>query len=151
MNPFDYAQNKAYLDGQLALYNFSTAINASAINLPAIFVAKKALRLIKALALSNSKSDAAFVASLGWNISDFMISCFFNGLQCTPNDFYFWSSFEYGNCYTFNYASQSRGDGLKQTSKTGPDNGLSLELFAGFSGILLDFKKLTYYRLLICV
>ncbi len=104
-------------------------------NKPAIFLAKKALILLKAISTSNAKSNASMVKSLGWDLNDIMISCYYNGIQCSINDFYYWTSFEYGNCYTFNYALNSSST-LKQTSKTGPENGLSMELFTGFSGNL---------------
>ncbi len=41
--------------------------------------------------------------SLGWDLSKVLINCTFNGNDChTSNDFEWYFSFQYGNCYQFN-------------------------------------------------
>lgn len=57
--------------------------------------------------------------------TDMMVSCTFNGIKCTANDFkQFWNN-NYGNCYTFNYATAPK---YRITSAYGSDYGLKLEL-----------------------
>ena len=70
-----------------------------------------------------------------------LISCYFNGEKCNLSDFYYFHSFEYGNCYTFNYNLSS----IRYTSKYGPSSGLSMELFVGVSGFeLIIIKKYSH-------
>ncbi len=41
--------------------------------------------------------------SLGWDMSEFVIKCKFNGIDCDKDDDFKWYfSFQYGNCYHFN-------------------------------------------------
>lgn len=66
-------------------------------------------------------------SNLGFDLaSDMLMSCEYNGVSCTAQNFTkFWSNL-YGNCYTFN-------DGLNQpilqTNKVGPSFGLMIEMF----------------------
>jgi hypothetical protein len=133
LNPFDYAINKAYLDGQLTRNGLNSSINASSSSDPVISLIKKAITLLKAVSIANSTSNPTATKALGWSMSVMLISCYYNSVQCNETDFFWWYSFEYGNCYTFNYQLASNST-IEQTSQTGPTNGLTLELFTGFSG-----------------
>ena len=59
--------------------------------------------------------------------SDMMISCTFNGIECTADDFIQYWDNAYGNCYSFNYQSNATKS-LRKTSASGPEYGLKLQL-----------------------
>ncbi|GBN27147.1 Acid-sensing ion channel 1B [Araneus ventricosus] len=56
---------------------------------------------------------------------DFMVSCSFNGKNCSQNNLSHFVDFRYGSCITFN---KNKGAGTLQTSKYGIDSGLDLTL-----------------------
>ena len=60
-----------------------------------------------------------------------LISCYYNGAQCTEADFTYYYTYEYGNCYIFNSYNNTN---KRYAIRTGPSNGLSLELYAGYAG-----------------
>ncbi|GFY37025.1 FMRFamide-activated amiloride-sensitive sodium channel [Trichonephila inaurata madagascariensis] len=62
----------------------------------------------------------------GHQSEDFIISCSFNGEECSHSDFSLYLDDMYGNCFTFNKANSSKPP-LK-TSFVGPNSGLMLEL-----------------------
>ena len=131
MNPFDYAMNAAYLNQQLVNANISPTINAT--TNAALASVRKAIDLLKAVSIANASSNPSGTKALGWSLDTMLISCTYNGVTCNSSDFFWWYSFEYGNCYTFNYKN-STVSAIAQTSKTGPENGLTMEIFTGFSG-----------------
>lgn len=100
---------------------------------PAIYQVRQAMKVLKASALSKSNSDSSYVYNLGWSFDSMIISCYFNGNKCNSSSFDRFYSFEYGNCYTFNKKTTT-STSLRTTSKTGPTNGLSLEIFTGYPG-----------------
>eukprot|EP00058_Branchiostoma_floridae_P023973 XP_002609463.1 hypothetical protein BRAFLDRAFT_127015 [Branchiostoma floridae] len=61
------------------------------------------------------------IANLGHQLSDFVMSCSYNGQQCVPTDlssvFATFQSAKFGNCFTFNAGFQvsSKGQGLTMT------------------------------------
>ena len=57
--------------------------------------------------------------------SDMLISCTFNGIECTADDFIRYWDNNYGNCYTFNHGKTSS---YQKTSAHGSDYGLKLQL-----------------------
>ena len=64
--------------------------------------------------------------SLGYELSNMLISCRLSYQKCNESDFtYFFHPF-YGNCYTFNKAPD---DSIKKVSVTGPDFGKFLIIF----------------------
>lgn len=70
---------------------------------------------------------------LGFLIEDMLISCYFNYIPCTAEDFTYSYSLQFGNCYTFNKGIFNNGSEykIKQVGFAGPTYGLSLELFLG--------------------
>jgi hypothetical protein len=132
VNPFDYKANFKALNVLVVSSGLSLSINSSATGQPAIYTARKTLKLLKAKAYANPNRQ--FAKMLGFKLDVILISCFYSGVQCTEKDFYEWYSFDYGNCFTFNYKHSSKIKPLR-TSRTGRESGLSLELFTGFSGI----------------
>ncbi len=133
MKPFDYLKNKDFLNAELAANNLSTAVNSDASGVPTITLVKRSLSLLKAASIANAAKDPTTVKDPGWSLSVILKSCHYNGVQCNETDFYYCFSFNYGNCFTFNYKS-SPNERTRETSSTGSDSGLRLELFAGFSG-----------------
>ena len=71
------------------------------------------------------KLSDSFRQSLGMSIKDVLISCTFNLIECTADDFTWIYDPYYGNCFEFNYT------GRNQISQSGKFNGLNVELFAG--------------------
>ena len=126
--------NKKLLNAQLAENNISSTLNSDESGgLPTIYLAKRAMRLLKAVSFAQAATNMSAVKQLGWSLNILLKSCYFNGVQCSISDFFSWFSFDYGNCYTFNYRSSANAT-LRQTSSTGSESGLTLELFNGFSG-----------------
>ena len=64
---------------------------------------------------------------LGFELSDMLITCNFNWLNCSSNDFKYFFHPIYGNCFTFN----SEEIGVRRVTIPGPDYGLVLEIFLG--------------------
>jgi hypothetical protein len=89
-----------------------------------------------------------------WN--QMVISCYFNGVKCTQDDFYYYRDYDYGSCYKFNggrikslknlttNGSINTVDyfeeevDLKSVTDSGASNGLRLEIFVG------DPQRVTY-------
>ncbi|XP_052101134.1 amiloride-sensitive sodium channel subunit alpha-like [Mytilus californianus] len=73
-----------------------------------------------------SEIDQSELKSYGHQIEDFLVSCRFRGMPCSPENFTFVPNVKYGNCFTFNAYNNSQ-DPLYSTY-SGPLMGLSLEL-----------------------
>jgi hypothetical protein len=73
----------------------------------------------------NRNYSNEFRKSLGLNMNDMLISCFFALDECSQKDFEWYFDTVHGNCYNF-----VKRDNLKVT-KEGMLNGLRLELFVG--------------------
>lgn len=65
----------------------------------------------------------------GFSLNTMLISCNYNRKDCSPKDFVYKYSQQYGNCYTFN-----NNNSLGKTIMSGRSSGLSLELFVGEQG-----------------
>jgi hypothetical protein len=107
-------------------------------NQTAIYLVKQAATILKANIMkgTNFTNYNLTRENLGFSISTMLVSCYFNGIQCYSTDFYLYETFDYGNCYTFNGLKNSDGSdaSVKQTTKSGPNSGLILELFTGVGG-----------------
>ncbi len=66
-----------------------------------------------------------FRKSLGLSIKDMLVSCTFNSIECSDDNFIWLYDTYYGNCYTFN------ATGNDQISQSGKFTGLNMELFVG--------------------
>ncbi len=66
---------------------------------------------------------------MGPNLSEFILDCSFNYVDCVESDFTWYYSFEYGNCFTFN--AERNSSLTKRSDKPGMKNGLYLEIFTG--------------------
>lgn len=65
---------------------------------------------------------------VGHELDTLVVSCTYNGLTCTSDNFTQFNNHLYGNCYTFNSGWDGE-DLLVTSSKAGPLYGLSLEMF----------------------
>ena len=77
--------------------------------------------------LSNLNESVNFRRSLGFELKDMLVTCYFNWKKCDLNDFKYFYHPLYGNCFTFN----SGDDRIKKVNLQGAYHGLSLELFMG--------------------
>lgn len=67
------------------------------------------------------------------------MSCKFQGLNCSKEDFYFYHDYDYGSCFRFNggktnHAGETSNitlNPIKTVTTSGWENGLQLELFIG--------------------
>lgn len=132
INPFDSSKNstKEFCDYALKMGSRNSTITATD-DKPAIYEFRQNMNLIKATALSMLKSNSSLIKNIGFSMESMLISCFFNGEKCSALDFTSTFTFEYGLCHTFNRDPNK----IKKTSKAGPNNGLSLELFIGYPGL----------------
>ena len=76
----------------------------------------------------------------GFYIKQMLITCEFNGVKCSYDDFYAYHDYNYGNCFRFNGNDPNRKGSnyphyvnypIKQSKKLGWENGLRLELYTG--------------------
>lgn len=129
---FNNPNTSAYANWVLTTSKLSPTIVPSSSDY-SIYLVRKYMSIIKSNAFSSVNGNSSYIRGLGYSIESILISCFFNGFECTANDFYWYYSYEYGNCFIFNY---DKGDGssLKTVSQSGPNSGLQVELYAGESG-----------------
>jgi hypothetical protein len=77
----------------------------------------------------------------GFYLSQMLISCEYQGVACSENDFFWFHDHNYGNCYRFNggdpdqYLADSNNSynrsALKKSTKLGWQNGFRIELNTG--------------------
>jgi hypothetical protein len=53
-------------------------------------------------AYKQNQQDILNIKSLGYCLESMLISCTYNRILCTVDDFEWFYSYQYGNCYTFN-------------------------------------------------
>ena len=139
LNPFFKERSFSFISQVLNDKNLTTEIekhNGTAIN-----VTKTILNL---LLIESSTNPLYFPnrKTFGFNINDILISCTYSGLQCSANDFKFFQSYQYGNCYTFNSGYNSS---IRTISSVGPGNSLEIELFSGDPNEELYIYKRGFY------
>ena len=79
------------------------------------------------------------IFNYGFTLSEMLISCKYQGKECTAKDFYWYHDYNYGNCYRFNGGDPDQqmeshvfeAYQLKRATKRGWRNGLRLELYTG--------------------
>lgn len=132
LNPFESGKSstKTYLNQSLELNNMTSSINVTFTDEKSIDAVRKAMDVLKATALANCTSNSTIANQVGYSMRLMLISCFFNGVRCSDEDFFSFYTFEYGYCHVFNHYNGS-DDTLKSVSQSGPRSGLQLELFAG--------------------
>ncbi len=85
------------------------------------------------VAMGNSNLSDKEKKQLGYSISGMLNKCFFNSKKCSPDQFPFFYSAAYGNCYSINsgyYANGSNQTIFSSRSK-GVKNGLRLAINLG--------------------
>ena len=125
--PFDQMNvtTRRFFNTTLTKNNLSNNIITNESN-PAIYQVNQILNLLRAAVISSFGSNSF---QLGFSLESMLLSCFFNGVQCSARNFSHFYNYKYGNCYTFNNPVDSSQ--IKFASKSGPNSGLQLELFAG--------------------
>lgn len=147
LNPFESGRSstKTYINQSLELNNMSLSINVSqSKDEKSIDAVRKSMDVLKATALANCTTNSTIANQVGYSMRLMLISCFFNGIRCSDEDFYSFYTFEYGYCHVFNHFNGSDSS-LKSVSQSGPRSGLQLELFAGDSCI---YKSIFFNSLL---
>ncbi|CAF0724254.1 unnamed protein product [Brachionus calyciflorus] len=81
--------------------------------------------------------------TFSYQYSELVYSCKFNGFLCSSQDFEWFYSFDYGNCYKFN------PNGTKMVGKSGSQGGLRLEMYVGNSSDSEAYTIKTGLRFLI--
>jgi hypothetical protein len=74
---------------------------------------------------------------IGYKINLMLLSCKFDDVECFASDFVSYYSYEYGNCFIFNTASNNSN--LRTVTRT--KVGLRMELFTGIPGKLKMLSK----------
>jgi hypothetical protein len=71
---------------------------------------------------------------LGHDLNDMLLSCTFNNLPCSSNDFSWYFDRNYGNCYAFNSGLNRTGHtvDLLSSIRAGADYGLQMTLYSNF-------------------
>jgi hypothetical protein len=135
LNPFESSNpsSKSVLQSYIQNNGLSPNIKPSNTTY-SIALVQQAQNILKAASLGSMNTNETFVKDLGFSLEFMLISCFYNGQQCDASDFKWFYSYDYGNCYVFNRDNGSNADNLKKISRSGPSNGLKLELFAGVPG-----------------
>ena len=87
---------------------------------------------LKASIYANDSLGKEFMKKIGFNMSQMLISCYYDNKNCDVSDLKEFTSYDRGNCLRFNYGINETK--LKTTSQTGQYYGLRLELFSGFDG-----------------
>lgn len=133
--PFNYQKAKTTMQGILSSYNLSSLSTSSSFDASSLYNIKYALERMKFSVASDSKLTESQRRALGFNLSEMMLSCTFNGDNCNSNDFYQFWSYDYGNCFTFNKGEYANGTSRAYSSTTsaGPSSGLEIELYVGDS------------------
>ena len=122
-------------------YNY---VNSFAFDTNATYTAN--LKSIKTSIYANVSLGPTFMNKIGFDLSDMLISCYYNDTECNSTDFYLQTTYNQGNCYVFNFKTSATVE-LKQSSKTGRFTGLQLELFGGFSSIFVLLNAINFHIL----
>ena len=104
---------------------------------------KVAANVLKSTIAADTNLTIDNLKSIGFTLETMLISCYFDGVRCYASDFTWFHSYQYGNCFTFNSQKDDYGN-LKTaitTMKSGPNTGLTLELFTGAGGMNITFFK----------
>lgn len=135
INPFDTGNLNtfSYIQRVLSANGMNTTVTPSS-DQYSIYLVREIMDLVKSSALSNVKGNGSFIQKLGFDLDTMLISCYFNGYTCSSSDFYWYYTYEFGNCYIFNH-DYGNGSSLKSVSQSGPNSGLQIELFAGYPGL----------------
>jgi hypothetical protein len=94
---------------------------------PGIFQTNQHMDYLKAHIISNKNNyNSTFLKTLGFSIDQMLISCYFNKKRCTSADFNWVYSYEYGNCYSFNFKLNSSTT-FNSIQNSGPSYGIYIK------------------------
>ncbi|RNA09553.1 FMRFamide-activated amiloride-sensitive sodium channel isoform X1 [Brachionus plicatilis] len=153
LNPFDFGTDEytgTYLENVLINNSINPSVKLST-NDTAILKVDEIRSIIKAHATADKNLTSDDLKKKGFTIDTMLISCFYNNEECSLEKFHWFRDNDFGNCYTFNDLfddNNQRIDSLK-TSKSGPENGLKMEIFVGVSGIQDVFSIKTGIKVVI--
>lgn len=133
LNPFTTPQANEYI---LNYFNNEYKANFTSLDdlLSAINETDQDYEFLLAQVVDSSFPEST-KKSFGYTIDDIVLECKFNRSKCNSTEFEWFYSSSYGNCYKFNSGFGSNGQAipLRYFYTSGPDSGLSLELFVGSS------------------
>lgn len=144
LNAFDVATTQFsgdYLNEALNSHGISPIITVNE-NMNLLNRIKGINEILKATIKADKNLTYEELESIGFTFETMVLSCDYNGVECSREDFTWFHSYEYGNCYTFNAEKNDNGTlrNAVKTSKSGPSTGLTLELFAGAPGLFFIRK-----------
>jgi hypothetical protein len=145
LNPFFLPRVSNYISNILQKQNLSYLNNLTNLtsNDPlenAFSLTRSTHDFIMANIFSDPNLNATSRQLFGWKMEEMLVNCYYNQKQCYADDFK-WvdSTYEYGNCYTFNSNSSSPF----KTSNSGLGSGLHLELYVGNDDDYANFIDVT--------
>ena len=99
--------------------------------------------IIMAAAANDKNLTVAQKRRFGFEMDYMLLTCFYNGIPCTADDFVWRYNFVYGNCFTFNSGFAKNGSKIpiRKMNEPGSDHSFKLELFLG------DEIALGYYMI----
>ena len=68
----------------------------------ATVLVEEASSLLKASMTADRNLTRGELRRFGFSIYSMLVSCFFNGIQCSEDDFTWFRTNDYGNCFIFN-------------------------------------------------
>ena len=143
--PFGSANSTSFLEQQLNKFfpghDFKSFNNLSSAGKKFNFSEFSFAKYLILLSAADPSVSDDFKQSLGLTIEDMLINCQYSGSLCSKDDFVWFYSVLYGNCYVFNSGKNSSGGTvpLKYLNQAGKTNGLKLELYVGQSNKPFDF------------
>jgi hypothetical protein len=132
LNAFDISSPtiKDEINKIISTYNLSLTVDSISNTSQPITKLKEIITQLKIILkqknCDNKKSTSYNNIDFGYDIKNMLVSCEFDGVECTSADFTQIYSFDYINCYSYN---KYKGSDLKSVTRR--KVGLSLELFAG--------------------
>ncbi|GIY11221.1 FMRFamide-activated amiloride-sensitive sodium channel [Caerostris extrusa] len=82
----------------------------------------------------------------GYRLHDLVTNCSSNSVPCRTDDFSYFQSIQYGNCYTFNKASNNMESSRLAMREVGQDSGLDLDTWLD---TYLDFSSSAGMRVIV--
>ena len=133
---YEEIKNETYLD--ISQISYSSNKTTSEFTDQSFYLLKNYLFML--LAKSKAKlKGSSYVKKLGLSLNEMLIVCLFNAQICSENDFEYFYSYNYGNCFKFNYAND------KFASNNGKDYGLVLQLYVAPSSFFSVYDGLTIF------
>ena len=128
LNPFDLTKSSdttSYLIKILLENNISPRVVLNTSD-EAFYSINRISTLLKSYVTSDQSISSSFKEAIGFTMSDMLVSCYFNGIACNSSHFKYFRTYDYGNCYTFNYDP----DNVYKMSQTGKKNIYKCSLFS---------------------